>query len=71
MQELITHKETGFIVPIRNEFAIANEMIEFNGMSKESIEIIVKKANKKVKEQHNTRRMVSGMEKLYLSVINS
>jgi len=34
MQELIIHKETGFIVPIRDEQAMAIELIEFNGRTK-------------------------------------
>jgi len=71
MQELITHKETGFIVPIRDEQAMAIELIEFNGMDKKSIETVAKNARIKAEEQHNVENMASGMEELYLSVINS
>jgi len=71
MQELIIHKETGFIVPIRDEQAMAIELIEFNGMDKKSIETVAKNARIKAEEQHNVENMASGMEELYLSVINS
>ncbi len=50
---------------------MAIELIDFNGMSKESIETVAKNARAKVEQQHNVESMVSGMEELYLSVINN
>jgi len=71
MEELIRHKETGFIVPIRNEIAMANELFEFNRLGKSRIEKIVQNARVKVEEQHSIESMVSGMEELYVSVIKN
>ena len=70
MEELIIHKETGFIIPIRNEHAMANELIEFNRLGKSRIETIVQNARVKVENQHSIDKMVNGIEELYVSVIN-
>ncbi|MDA9354172.1 glycosyltransferase family 4 protein [Flavobacteriaceae bacterium] len=70
MEELIIHKETGFIIPIRNEHAMANELIEFYRLSKSRIETIVQNARVKVENQHSVDKMVNGIEELYYSVIN-
>ena len=70
MEELIIHKETGFIIPIRNEHAMANELIEFYRLSKSRIETIVQNARVKVEKQHSIDKMVNGIEELYYSVIN-
>ena len=70
MEELIIHKETGFIIPIRNEHAMANELIEFYRLSKSRIETIVQNARVKVENQHSIDKMVNGIEELYYSVIN-
>ncbi len=70
MEELIMHKETGFIIPIRNEHAMANELIEFYRLSKSRIETIVQNARVKVEKQHSIDKMVNGIEELYYSVIN-
>ena len=71
MSELISDTETGFLVPIRNEQAMANELIEFNRLGKSRIEAIVQNARVKVEEQHNVESMVSGMEELYYSLLNN
>jgi len=70
MEELIIHKKTGFIIPIRNEHAMANELIEFYRLSKSRIETIVQNARVKVENQHSIDKMVNGIEELYYSVIN-
>ena len=66
----VLHKETGFIIPIRNEHAMANELIEFYRLSKSRIETIVQNARVKVENQHSIDKMVNGIEELYYSVIN-
>ena len=71
MSELISDTETGFLVPTRNEQAMANELIEFNRLGKSRIEAIVQNARVKVEEQHNVESMVSGMEELYYSLLNN
>ena len=68
MQELITHKKEGWIVPIRNPEAIANQIAEFSKTNIEELKAIKLAARKKVEVQHNEELMVQGMMELYHSV---
>ena len=70
MKELITHEESGFIVPSRNPEAIAKQIAKIVNLSEKDIEHIVFKARKKVEEQHNEHKMISDMESLYTKVLN-
>jgi len=68
MQELITHKKEGWIVPIRNPEAISNQVVEFSTTNFEKLKAIKLAARKKVEVQHNVELMVQGMMELYHSV---
>ena len=68
MQELITHKKEGWIVPIRNSEAIANQIEEFSTTNIEELKAIKFAARKKVEVQHSEELMVQGMMELYHSV---
>ena len=70
MQELITHQKEGWVVPIYDTEALAEELINFSSLSVQEIMAIKENALKKVKDQHNEERMVNGMIQLYNKVIN-
>lgn len=69
MEELIAHNETGFIVPVRDEEAIALQLTEVLGMNEKEVSLIVDAARAKVVEQHSELHMIQGMEKLYKEVL--
>ena len=68
MQELITHKKEGWIVPTYSVEEMANQILEFSKMHVVEICKVKKNARLKVKKQHAEEQMVEGMLKLYSSV---
>lgn len=67
--ELISNGVNGWIVPTRNPEAMADTVLGFLDLSKENIEQVRIEARKKVAEQHNNTKMISGMEELYYEAI--
>ena len=70
MQELITHKKEGWIVPKRDANAMANQILEISQMDVNEICKVKENARLKVKKQHTEEQMVEGMTKLYNKIIN-
>lgn len=71
MQELITHEKEGWIVPIRNPEAMAEQIEDFTQKAKENIVNVKWTARKKVEHQHNEQKMVVDMITLYEKVLNN
>jgi colanic acid/amylovoran biosynthesis glycosyltransferase len=69
MQELITHDEEGWIVPIRDPEAMADQILEFSKKDTNEISKIKKKARSKVELHHTEEQMVEGMVRLYSRVV--
>ena len=69
MQELITHDEEGWIVPVRDPQAMADQILEFSQMESCEISKIKKQARLKVEQQHTEEQMVEGMVRLYSRVV--
>jgi colanic acid/amylovoran biosynthesis glycosyltransferase len=69
MQELITHDEEGWIVPIRDEEAMCNQIFEFSQMHVDEVSKVKKQARLKVEQQHTERQMVEGIVRLYSRVV--
>jgi len=69
MQELITHDEEGWIVPIRDPEAMADQILEFSQMHVDEVSKVKKQARLKVEQQHTERQMVEGMVRLYSRVV--
>mgnify|MGYP000865031747 CR=1 FL=1 len=69
MAELITNKETGFLVPVRNAQAIASAILEFKITDEKEVNTLRAKARIKVLEQHSEQKMVIDMLQLYEKTI--
>ena len=69
MQELITHDEEGWIVPIRDPEAMADQILEFSQMHVDEVSKVKKQARLKVEQQHTERQMVEGIVRLYSRVV--
>jgi colanic acid/amylovoran biosynthesis glycosyltransferase len=69
MQELITHNEEGWIVPIRDEEAIAQTIQKFIALEESTIKNFKFAARQKVETQHSENLMVEGMLRLYSRVV--
>lgn len=65
MEELISHQNTGWIVPTRNAEMLANEVMSFISLPIEKINAVRIQARKKVEQQHAIQTSISDMEKLY------
>ncbi|MGB5982870.1 MAG: glycosyltransferase family 4 protein [Nonlabens sp.] len=68
MEELITHNETGWIVPVYEEEALAHQILEFTRLSNHDVLNVVNFARAKVEKQHSEEQMVEGMLELYQKV---
>lgn len=58
MAEVVSHKETGWLVESRNAGGIANAIIELNGASEEDLDIIVQNAHDFVKKHFNSENSI-------------
>jgi colanic acid/amylovoran biosynthesis glycosyltransferase len=65
MQELITHNEEGWIVPIRDEDAMTQQILNFSVLKDSDIKTLKLAARKCVCEQHNEDKMIVDMMSLY------
>jgi len=68
MQEVITDKENGFVVPIRNSKAIASKIKEIKALAPEKKEAILQKALETIETNHLQEQMVDNMLALYKSI---
>jgi colanic acid/amylovoran biosynthesis glycosyltransferase len=69
MQELITHDEEGWIVPIRDPEAMAQTIQKFIALEESTIKNFKFAARQKVETQHSENLMVEGMMRLYSRVV--
>ncbi len=69
MKELITHGVEGWIVPVRDAKAMANQILSFTKLGNNEIKQIKIAARHKVETQHNEEQMVEGMLCLYNSIV--
>ena len=70
MSEVVKHKETGWLVPIRNPKAIANAVIDYSQTSDVELSNIIKNASELIKSEFNTKENIAQFIDLYKSVIN-
>ena len=69
MKELITHGVEGWIVPVRDPKAIANQILNFKKFNDEELKRIQLAARNKVEQQHSEKQMLKVMIKLYNKVV--
>jgi colanic acid/amylovoran biosynthesis glycosyltransferase len=69
MEELISHQKEGWIVPVYDSKAMAEQIIEFSQLDSEYIQSIKHAARLKVEQQHTEMKMVEGMMGLYHRVV--
>lgn len=65
MDEVIDDGKNGFLTPVRKPTPMADRIIEISKLSEINKNEIVKKAFKKVSEQHNETKMIKNMLELY------
>ncbi|MBZ9652106.1 glycosyltransferase family 4 protein [Psychroflexus montanilacus] len=65
MQELINHGKIGWIVPARDEEAIAQQILNFTELQGSDIKSLKLAARLKVEKQHNEDKMIKDMMRLY------
>lgn len=70
LPELIENGKEGWLVPVRDVEAMAEGVMRFREMNLEEIEGIRKNARHKVEIQHSEEGMISGMERLYIDVLD-
>ena len=68
MEELITHGKEGWIVPVRDSEAMAEQIIHFITLSGEKIKPVKTAARQKVVQQHTEEEMIKCMLNLYKEV---
>lgn len=69
MAEVVKHKETGWLVPIRNPKAIVEAVIDYKNTSDEDINTIVGQAHELVKKDFGYRKNIEKFIAFYKSVI--
>jgi len=69
MEEVVQHEVNGFVCPIRDSNAIAEQIIKIIGLNDENKQQIVNQAKKTIENQHTESQMVSGMLDLYINVL--
>ncbi|MFK7782436.1 glycosyltransferase family 4 protein [Psychroserpens sp.] len=70
MEEVVQDKINGFVCPIRDAKAMAEQLIKIEKISNAERESILDKAQRKIEEQHTEAQMVSNMLNLYGKVLN-
>ncbi|WP_019038859.1 glycosyltransferase family 4 protein [Psychroflexus tropicus] len=68
MQELITHGKEGWIVPVRDPEAMAEQILNYSNLEVDEVRNIKMAARHKVEVQHNEDSMIKGMIELYNSL---
>lgn len=71
MVELITDNISGFLVPTRDAFAIAEKVKAYTELTDEELTKLRLNARLVVEKQHNAEKMVNDMKSLYKSVYES
>ena len=71
MSELIEDGITGFLVPTRTPDLMAQKIESIMQLSNDKISEITMFAREKVKQQHNSLKMITDMELLYKKVYES
>lgn len=71
MNEIVSHTENGFIVPIRNSKAIAETIKRVNNLDLENYNAIGLKARKAIENQHGKDKMIRDFEVFYDKINNS
>jgi len=71
MAEVIMHKETGWLVPVRDSKAIADTMVAISQTPLEELQTITQNAHEFVKTHFNAKNSIQQFLKLYENVINS
>lgn len=69
VSEVIEHGVNGWLIPIRNPTAMAEEIINVSNLPENEIETIRIAARKKVEKQHNEAQMIDGMISLYKAIL--
>lgn len=70
MKEVITNGENGFLVPIRDSYAMAEALRKVSELSADEYDRMVINARRKIEDRHNMDSMTSGMRSLYFDVLN-
>ncbi|SHH39059.1 glycosyltransferase family 4 protein [Winogradskyella jejuensis] len=71
MAEVVKHKETGWLIPMRNTDAIAEAVIDFNSTSESELKSITNNAYKFVKNEFDFKNNISKFISLYNTVVKS
>lgn len=70
MAEVTNHRQTGFLVPIRNAPALADALLEITNMPPQARQGMSLKARKHIEQQHQEATMTDGMMAFYNTVLN-
>ncbi len=71
LAEVIVSGDNGFIVPVRNPEAIANELVQVSKLSLDEYQKITLCARTTLESQHSDIKMIGDMNELYSAVIQS
>jgi glycosyltransferase involved in cell wall biosynthesis len=71
MSEVITHRESGFIVPVRDSAAIAGAVREIMLLPPGKLQPIINAARKRIENNHVTTVQMQEFEELYRDVLKS
>lgn len=69
MAEVISNKENGFLVPIRDPEAICEAITEFNAMDVDQIQAMISKAKETIKKNHLIPNQILKFEGMYKSLL--
>lgn len=69
MREVVKHKETGWLVPVRNAQAIAGAIEEIHSCSEEKLKSITNRAHDSIKRDFKALDSIAAFDELYESVM--
>ena len=69
MAEVVKHKETGWLIPMRDAKAIETAIIDFHNTSQEKLQSIVLQAHELVKREFDYDKNIAKFIALYNSVV--
>lgn len=67
MEEVVQNEVNGFVCPIRDSNAIADQLIKIAGLSNQGRQLIIEQAKKTIENQHTENQMVSQMLDMYMN----
>lgn len=71
MEEVIKNDVNGFVFPVRNANALAEQIMKIDRMPDSNIETMLDRARKTIELQHTEGRMVDDMVEVYKKVLNA